>query len=177
MKLARFALPLLLAGCGGDGTEIEDTGTKIVGTCTNGGGVSGCISYESPSCDGAGLDSAKGGHFYIDSNHLFVNIAANNDNVDLSFEVVDTMGLVDGVEYIVPEQVVVTMYDNTDPDDPIRYNGCSGKLTITSYIAGEAIHGDFDLKASTAGGSCDVSQWYTTTGSFTGLAFCDAKDD
>jgi hypothetical protein len=50
-------------------------------------------------------------------------------------------------------------------------------MTIISYEAEEALHGNFELTAATTAGSCHVSQWYTTEGSFTSLAFCDAKDN
>lgn len=177
MKFASFALPLLLVACGSDSTDIVDTGTKIIGTCINGGSVTGCLVFESDTCNGdIALSSAKGGHFYIESGHLIVNLAANNDNVQVTFEAVDTMGLIPGVQYTSPDQLILTMYDNTDIDEPIRYNGCQGTLTIDSYTAGQEITGTFDLKAATAAGSCGVSAWYTTEGTFSAIPFCEAKD-
>ena len=176
--LIRFvSLPVLLlcsVACGGQESEVEDSGSPEQGTCVNSGDVSGCLVYESDSCDGdISLNSAKGGYHAFEGSHLFIELAGNNDNVEITFEIVDTMGLVDNVTYTIPDQLILTITDTTDPDDPIVYFGCDGELTVTSYTEGEAIHGEFTLGAATTAGTCGLSEWYTGQGSFSDLTFCD----
>ena len=171
-------MPILLVACGGGGEPLfTDSDTPIAGSCVNGGNVTGCLVLDSDSCNGdIALNSAKGGHFYIEGGHLIVNIAANNDNVDMVLEIVDTMGLTNGVTYTVPDQTLVTLTDNTDTRDPIVYYGCEGSVTITNYVEGESLHGELDFAAATTAGSCHVSEWYTAQGEFSSLSFCAAKD-
>jgi len=166
-----------MASCGSEEPAVEDSDIPIAGTCVNGGDVTGCLVYESDSCNGdIALNSVKGGHFYMDGGHLMVLFAANNDNVEMTFEIVDTMGLATGVTYTIPDRLLVTLTDRTDPDDAIRHFGCEGELTVTSYEEGKSLHGQFTLSAATTAGSCHLSEWYTGEGSFTNLSFCQAKD-
>ncbi len=175
---ALFVLTLSV-GCGGDDAEtpIEDTAEEGEDTCTNAGSAAGCLVYESDTCNGdTALGSAMGGHFYMDGSHLMIQLAPTNEALELSFEIVDTMGLKAGAQYIVPDNVVVTLMDNSDTRHPVRYNGCEGSLTITGYTTGGSVHGEFSLGVASSGGSCHVTDWYTSEGTFNDLAFCEAKD-
>jgi len=171
----RIALALVLAACSGggggkDGNATTDTASTPGSSCPDRGALDGCLMYEGDCTDptNSDLSGLPGGWFNDDNGQLTIGLATTTDGIDIRLSVADASGIGDGVEYLVPTEILLEF---TTAED-VAYYGCSGKITLTNYTPGDLLWGNFAFQARGPTGLCQEVDYYTTVGEFVNIEYC-----
>lgn len=159
---------LTIVGCGGgkDDTDIEDP----TGGCEFAGTTDGCIVFEQSECvPDASYSALDGGWYELrDDGSMMIQMAPNDEGIQIGFEILDASAIAATVEYLLPTEVILHLKDASGTE----YQACAGKLTITSYTPDGTLWGKWSFKAKSVTGVCDEVDYYTSGGTFTNAEPC-----
>lgn len=170
LALAVILAPLVsqVGACGsGDG----DTDPDAPGAgCEFAGTTDGCLVYETTTCTPDATYSALDGGWYEsrEDGSMMIQLAPNDEGLQIGFEILDASGIASAVEYNLPTEVILHLEDASGTE----YLACAGKLTITSYTPEGTIWGKWSFQAKSVTGVCGDVDYFTSGGTFTNAEPC-----